>query len=138
MIILHSEAEHDNGCRPDNTTFVVCSGRGVCECGVCVCDRRAEIEEVISGKYCECDNFSCEHYNGIVCAGPTQGICLCGNCVCNPGWTGSDCACRSSIDTCIAAGGEICSGHGVCVCGTCKCEETAENKYSGEYCENSA
>lgn len=29
----------------------------------------------------------------------------------------------------------ICSGHGTCVCGACVCENTAQGKYSGQFCE---
>ena len=133
---VHSESERDRGCRPDNTTLTDCSGRGQCVCGVCECDKRTNLEEIISGKYCECDNFSCERYQGLLCGGPERGTCECGRCRCNPGWTGDDCTCRSSNDTCIPpGGGEICSGHGTCICGACKSEETVENRYSGQYCD---
>ena len=39
----------------------VCSGRGVCSCGQCECEQRNEAE-IISGRFCECDNFSCNRH----------------------------------------------------------------------------
>lgn len=133
---VHSDTERDRGCRPDNTTLTDCSGRGQCVCGVCECDKRTNPEEIISGKHCGCDNFSCERYQGRLCGGPECGTCECGKCVCKPGWTGDDCTCRASVDTCIPpGGGEICSGHGTCHCGACKCEETVDNRFSGKYCD---
>lgn len=133
----HGEGEDITaGCRPDNTTLVDCSGRGACVCGQCECESRANPEERISGPFCECDNFSCDRHNGLLCAGPDHGTCVCGKCVCAPGWTGSACDCRASNDTCIPpGGGEICSGHGVCECGVCKCDEEEEGRYSGRYCD---
>uniref|UniRef100_U5EVW7 Integrin beta n=1 Tax=Corethrella appendiculata TaxID=1370023 RepID=U5EVW7_9DIPT len=133
---LHSESELNLGCRPDNTSVIDCSGRGNCVCGICECDKRAHPDEVISGKYCECDNFSCDRHNDLVCSGPAQGTCQCGECICQPGWSGSACDCRSSNDTCIPPnGGEICSGHGDCVCGACACQVTEEGRFSGRFCE---
>jgi protocadherin alpha len=124
------------GCRPDNTTDIDCSGRGNCVCGICECDPRPFAEEVISGKFCECDNFSCDRFNGKLCSGPEQGTCVCGECVCNDGFTGSDCSCRASNDTCMPKnGGEICSGHGDCECGSCVCHIDKDSRYSGKYCE---
>lgn len=122
-------------CSPDNSS-VVCSGRGHCVCDICECERRTNPEEIISGKYCECDNFSCERLNGLVCGGPQHGSCECGVCNCKPGWTGADCSCRDSIETCVPPNGrEICSGNGECICGACKCESLAEGRYSGRFCE---
>lgn len=134
---MHSEFERSSDCRPVNsTTTLDCSGKGQCVCGVCECEKRNNPDEVISGKYCECDNFSCERDKGLLCAGKDHGTCECGECICKPGWTGPDCTCRSSKETCIAKPGEQeCSGHGKCVCGECKCEETPEGRYSGRYCE---
>ncbi|XP_055305267.1 integrin beta-PS isoform X2 [Sitodiplosis mosellana] len=136
IVDVHSESERDRGCRPDNTTLTDCSGKGQCVCGVCECDKRNNPEEIISGKYCECDNFSCERDQGLLCGGPDHGTCECGHCECKPGWKGADCTCRNSTDTCMPPnGGEICSGHGECVCGACKCQETSEGRYSGKFCE---
>lgn len=45
----------------------LCSDRGRCECGVCIC----QVTE--SGKYygplCECRDWVCEIYDGKICAG---------------------------------------------------------------------
>ena len=98
--------------------------------------------QVVSGDYCECDNFSCDRYNGELCSGPNHGECVCGSCKCSsewdvPGYTA--CECQASNETCITPFGEhinkLCSGHGTCVCGECRCEETAEGQYSGKWCE---
>ncbi|KAI9588865.1 integrin beta-PS isoform X2 [Glossina fuscipes] len=133
---VHSDKEGDLNCRADNTTQVDCSGRGTCLCGVCDCEKRSNPEEIISGRFCECDNFSCERHKQLLCSGPDHGVCECGVCVCKPGWTRSACDCQASNDTCIPPnGGEICSGHGDCECGVCKCRSTEEGRYSGKYCE---
>lgn len=130
-----SQIDRDISCRQDNTT-IDCNGRGTCVCGVCECEKRANPEEVIEGKFCECENFSCDRQGGLLCSGPTHGTCQCGQCVCLPDWSGDACDCRSSNDTCIAPGSdEICSGHGNCKCGVCGCDSNAEGRYSGKYCE---
>jgi integrin beta 1 len=122
-------------CRPDNATDVECSGRGNCLCGQCHCSIRENPEEIISGQFCECDNFSCDRHNSVLCSGPDHGVCECGTCKCQDGWQGAACECSSSIDTCKAPNGEICSGHGGCVCGRCECEIKEDVRYSGKYCE---
>lgn len=134
---IHTETERDQGCRPDNTTAIDCTGRGTCVCGICECEKRANLEEIISGKFCECDNFSCDRNNGLLCSGPDHGTCQCNHCVCQPGWTGDACDCRASNDSCMPPGGdgELCSGHGTCECGQCRCEVNQEGRYSGKYCE---
>lgn len=93
--------------------------------------------QIIYGTYCECDNFSCERHEGLLCSGPDHGKCECGKCVCLEGWTGSNCACQESTDTCIPpGGGPLCSGHGTCKCGACECESTEEGgRYRGKYCD---
>ncbi|XP_021913854.1 integrin beta-PS isoform X1 [Zootermopsis nevadensis] len=124
------------GCRPDNTSVVDCSGRGTCVCGVCECETRENPEEVISGPFCECDNFSCDYANGLLCSGSDHGTCICGKCQCKPDWTGDACDCRASSITCIPpGGGEICSGNGDCNCGACECYEGKEGRYTGKFCE---
>ena len=92
----------------------------------------------ISGDYCECDNYSCDRYNGELCSGPDHGECVCGKCKCNSEWEVegySACECRASNESCITPFGEhimkVCSGHGECVCGACRCEEG----FSGRWCE---
>lgn len=132
---IHAETERDLGCRRENTT-VDCSARGNCVCGLCECEKRNNPEEIISGKFCECDNFSCDRHNQLLCSGPERGTCVCGVCVCQPGWQGSACDCRSSNDTCIPPnGGPACSGHGDCECGACRCHVTSDGRYSGKHCE---
>ncbi|XP_073833072.1 position-specific antigen beta subunit myospheroid isoform X2 [Musca autumnalis] len=133
---IHPEKINDYGCRADNTSAVDCSGRGTCLCGVCDCEKRANPEEVISGRFCECDNFSCERHEQQLCSGPDHGTCECGQCVCKPGWSGSGCNCKTSNESCYPpGGGEICSGRGECVCGKCECKSTEEGRFSGDHCE---
>lgn len=127
--------EHELGCKADNASLD-CSGRGQCICGVCSCDKRPNPEHIISGKYCECDNFSCDNNNDLLCSGPEHGTCQCSVCVCQPEYTGSACDCLASNKTCIAPNStEICSGHGDCECGACRCEVNEEGRFSGKYCE---
>ncbi|KAG8227222.1 hypothetical protein J437_LFUL003428 [Ladona fulva] len=131
----------DTECRRtgNGTDTRICSGQGECRCGVCNCKTRSDPNEIISGKYCECDNYSCKKNGGKLCSG--HGTCACGTCECSPGWIGESCDCLSSNDTCInpASRGnensEICSGHGDCICGECICKEDGENRYSGKYCQ---
>lgn len=128
----------DVNCRKDPNELELCSGFGSCKCGKCVCEERPG-DQLIYGKFCECNNFSCERVNGEVCSGPDHGKCSCGHCACLPGWKGNACDCRDTTATCIGptSKGEICSGHGKCICGECQCI-TDENKYSGKYCEECA
>lgn len=133
---IQSEVSMSSQCRPDNKTAIDCNGRGNCACGVCQCEKRPHPDEVISGKFCECDNFSCERHNGLLCSGIDNGKCDCGECKCEPGWTGPACDCRATNETCKPPnGGEICSGHGTCKCGLCKCDTTSEGRFSGRFCE---
>nr|XP_025745855.1 integrin beta-3-like [Callorhinus ursinus]XP_025745916.1 integrin beta-3-like [Callorhinus ursinus] len=48
-----------------------CSQRGECLCGQCVC--HSSDFGKITGKYCECDDFSCVRYKGEMCSGTTCG-----------------------------------------------------------------
>jgi len=140
---LQFAGDLEAGCRPDNTTSTVCNNRGDCICGKCECRDRENTEEQVTGKFCECDNFSCDRHNGLLCSGPDHGECVCGKCKCNsewdvPGYTA--CECRASNETCITPYGEhigkLCSGHGKCVCGECKCDEDDNGQYSGQFCED--
>lgn len=125
----------EKGCFFPNDTKA-CSGRGDCRCGVCECHPRENREESVTGKYCECDNFSCDRVDGLLCGGEEQGSCVCGSCECRDGWTGPNCNCRDTNDTCIGPNGKICSGYGECICGQCKCLESDEERYSGVFCED--
>ncbi|XP_063381270.1 uncharacterized protein LOC134667792 [Cydia fagiglandana] len=89
------------GCRPTNATGAECSGRGSCICGVCECEKLADPNEVISGPFCECDNFSCDRNKGLLCSGRDHGECVCGQCQCMPGYTGAACNCPIDTQDCI-------------------------------------
>ncbi|KAK9958128.1 hypothetical protein ABG768_012302 [Culter alburnus] len=116
-----------DSCREDRTK-PVCSGRGTCKCGTCVCD--ASRLGNIYGKFCEMDDFSCPYERGLVCGG--HGRCVSGECVCLPGWTGETCSCPVSTESCVSNDGLICSGQGKCVCGKCVCDDPQR---SGTFCE---
>uniref|UniRef100_UPI00398F745E integrin beta-3-like n=1 Tax=Pristiophorus japonicus TaxID=55135 RepID=UPI00398F745E len=105
----------------------VCNGRGECVCGQCVC--HSSDLGTISGKFCECDNFSCGLYKGKVCSG--NGKCQCGECRCFSDWTDRYCNCSTKTDSCLPAVGFICNGRGSCNCGKCACTDGAY----GEHCE---
>lgn len=99
-------------------------------------DSNNSLLQKISGPFCECDNFSCDRNDGVLCSGAEQGTCVCGKCQCLSGWTGLACDCRNSTDTCVPpGGGEVCSGHGTCECGVCKCAQDEQGHYSGRYCD---
>ncbi|KAM7347424.1 integrin beta-PS-like [Cochliomyia hominivorax] len=133
---ISMKQDKDLGCRADNATAIDCNGRGNCLCGVCECEKRTNPEEIISGRFCECDNFSCDRKNQLLCSGSEHGVCECGSCVCKPGWKGDVCDCQDSNHTCIPPeGGEVCSGRGICECGKCKCKATEDARYSGDFCE---
>lgn len=114
-------------CRADGSDRI-CSGRGVCECGRCVCDQSRL--GTVYGKYCEKDDFSCPYYSGLMCGG--RGECVSGECLCENEWTGDSCECPASTSTCQSPDGSVCSGHGRCVCGKCVCDDS---RRSGSFCE---
>lgn len=116
-----------DSCREHRNT-PVCSSRGVCRCGMCVCDSTRFGN--IYGKFCEMDDFSCPYDGGLVCGG--HGRCVRGECVCFSGWTGEACACRESTDSCVSDDGYICGDRGRCVCGKCVCDDP---RRSGAFCE---
>ena len=106
----------------------LCSGRGSCECGKCVCEKNESMN--IYGQFCECDDKSCDRsLSGLVCGG--HGRCDCGRCECDAGWTGPACDCLAEVTQCLSPDGGICSGHGDCVCGQCK---RCDDGYSGQFC----
>jgi hypothetical protein len=79
------------GClNPQNNT-TVCSNRGDCICGYCFCKERVNRNEHYVGRYCECDDFSCDRLDGKLCGGPERGECFCNQCECKAGWTGRNC-----------------------------------------------
>ena len=52
-----------------NSTLI-CSGRGECVCGNCECKpRRGNSEEKYSGKWCQCDDYSCPFHDNALCGG---------------------------------------------------------------------
>ncbi|XP_061094466.1 integrin beta-1-B-like [Conger conger] len=117
-------------CRRDNASEV-CSGHGDCVCGECVCHKsRRNPDHVYYEKYCQCDNFRCDQYQGLLCGG--RGTCECGVCQCFPGFSGSACECALGLQTCLSRSGLLCSGRGHCVCGTCVCDDS---RFQGPTCE---
>lgn len=75
---MPSASADENKCHIDEDTFPsesckshkdqpVCSGRGVCICGKCLC-HKIKFGKVY-GKYCEKDDFSCPYHHGNLCAG---------------------------------------------------------------------
>ncbi|KAK3512182.1 hypothetical protein QTP70_031868, partial [Hemibagrus guttatus] len=134
----------------DVETGLMCSGRGTCVCGACVCDRSNL--GTIYGKFCEKDDFSCPNERGLMCGGGVQlalattapsfhfsgsghGECVSGECSCQRGWTGESCGCPFSSESCMSANGLVCSGQGKCVCGKCVCDH---HRRSGKFCEKCA
>lgn len=45
----------------------LCSGRGECSCNQCLC-YESEFGNIY-GPFCECDDFSCARYKGVLCSG---------------------------------------------------------------------
>lgn len=65
-LIKDSNRDSNWNCRADGSD-VDCSGRGVCECGKCVCEQTRL--GTVYGKYCEIDDFSCPYEGGLLCGG---------------------------------------------------------------------
>nr|ABE66386.1 truncated integrin beta1 subunit-like protein 3 [Danio rerio] len=118
----------DAYCRMNNGTEV-CSNNGECVCGTCECKKRENPEERYSGRYCECNNFSCDRFNNKLCGG--HGRCMCGQCACEFNYAGSACQCSMDTSSCLASNKLICNGHGICECGQCKCLDNCQ----GPTCE---
>ncbi|XP_063964564.1 integrin beta-1-A-like isoform X2 [Lytechinus pictus] len=135
---INMDSTDPSPCRTDNTTRT-CSGRGECICGKCVCDNTGNPGEVISGQFCECDNFNCPYSRGLRCGGPDQGTCVCDiatrqpKCECKSGYEGDSCDCPTRKDMCRASNGLECNAHGTCVCGACEC--FADSQFQGKTCE---
>ncbi|XP_061550009.1 integrin beta-1-like [Phycodurus eques] len=119
----------DYNCRKNNGTDI-CSNNGDCVCGTCECKKRENPTEIISGMFCECDNFNCDRSNNKLCGG--HGRCECRACFCDGNYTGSACDCSLDISMCLAKNGHICNGRGTCECGSCKCTDP---KFQGSTCE---
>ncbi|XP_049332763.1 integrin beta-1 [Astyanax mexicanus] len=119
----------DANCRPGSNKEI-CSNNGECVCGVCECKTRDNPEEKYEGKFCECDNFSCDRSGGKLCAG--NGQCVCGTCICHTNYTGSACECTTDPQPCMAKNKQLCNGRGTCRCGVCSCNDP---KYQGPTCE---
>ncbi|KAK8719820.1 hypothetical protein OTU49_013757 [Cherax quadricarinatus] len=116
-----------DGCRGNGGQ--ICSGHGKCSCGHCQCNSD------YYGSTCQCSDYTCDLYDGMVCGGPSRGQCRCGGCVCRPGYVGEACNCPTQTQTCILPGNNsICSNKGTCVCGRCSCGDG----FKGMYCEDSA
>nr|XP_023691557.1 integrin beta-3 [Paramormyrops kingsleyae] len=113
----YSPAEQDH-CNA-SPSAPVCSSRGDCVCGQCVC-HSSDFGRVW-GKLCECDDFNCLRYKGELCSG--HGKCSCGFCQCDADWKGENCNCSTRTDTCMSSLGLLCSGRGQCLCGSCDCTQ---------------
>lgn len=61
----YNPSQQDN-CSP-RAGQPLCSQRGECICGQCVC-HSSDFGKV-TGKYCECDDFSCVRFKGQMCSG---------------------------------------------------------------------
>ncbi|XP_022307224.2 integrin beta-PS-like [Crassostrea virginica] len=112
-------------------TSTLCNGRGECSCGRCKCRERQEgTGQFYTGSYCECDDYGCPYYSGLICGGPSRGVCNCGQCVCKEGFKDGNCGCKTDNSTCMYSG-KLCNGRGECECGKCKCNP----KYFGSHCQ---
>ncbi|XP_059826510.1 integrin beta-like protein 1 isoform X2 [Hypanus sabinus] len=133
-----SVRKSENQCR--SRDGLVCSGRGWCECGRCVC--LVSEPGTFYGSRCECQDWACERINGKVCGG--HGKCNCGKCKCDNGWLGDAChypkTCSipktKSNEMCRSADGLICSHAGTCHCGSCICNNSGNDRFiHGKFCE---
>ncbi|XP_010891643.1 integrin beta-7 isoform X2 [Esox lucius] len=99
--------------RMSGSAAQLCSGRGSCVCGQCLCwgSRR--------GQFCQCDDTSCNRHNNIICGG--NGKCDCGSCECFHNYTGPACECSTLTDQCQTSNDGVCCHHGQCECNRCKC-----------------
>ena len=52
-----------------------CEGRGKCICGMCDCYMINRWEpRTYSGQFCECNDYSCDYWNGLLCGGQVYSI----------------------------------------------------------------
>ncbi|XP_045552344.1 integrin beta-7 isoform X4 [Salmo salar] len=85
-------------CSPAQTNSTgtpLCSGRGSCVCGQCICWGQHR------GQHCQCDDISCNRHNNMICGDQCQtsndgicshrGQCECNECHCHPGFFGRHC-----------------------------------------------
>lgn len=120
----------EDSCRNPNTS-AVCSNRGQCRCGQCLCNKRDDQKEEITGQFCECTNQGCLGKDDLICSG--HGICDCNKCQCEKGWSNSKCSCTESDEECKnPETDEICSGNGECKCNKCNCS----GGNLGKFCED--
>ncbi|KAI5936191.1 Integrin beta-3 [Manis javanica] len=81
----------------------ICSQGGECLCSQCVC-HTSDFGK-ITGKYYECDDFSCVRCKGEMC--PGHGQCGSGDCLCDSDWTSYYCNCTTRMDTCMSRDGRL-------------------------------
>ena len=57
--------------RGNDTSVEVCHGRGQCLCGRCDCYpiTPGDTSVTFSGKYCQCNDYSCDFHDGKLCGG---------------------------------------------------------------------
>jgi hypothetical protein len=128
------------GCRA-NLLDPVCSGRGTCVCGECMCDSVDQSDGSVRyhGDYCQHDPTDCpvgRDDSGLLTPCSSRGSCVDGVCECNGHFTGVSCECTSNITSCINPSDPdsgVCSGEGRCVCGLCLCDDYSQRH--GQYCE---
>ncbi|XP_059165654.1 integrin beta-1-A-like [Physella acuta] len=122
-------------CRMSKNDTTTCSGKGECICGECKCfTLAADSAQKYSGPYCECNDYSCPSGPSGLCGGDYKGTCSCGKCRCKEGWSGDDCECTESNETCKTEKGEICNNFGTCKCGKCSCDP--QSNMIGPTCED--
>ncbi|CAB1346803.1 unnamed protein product, partial [Coregonus sp. 'balchen'] len=119
---------------------LICSGRGECDCGACIC----QVTEPGNyyGPRCECHDWVCATYDGKTCGG--HGVCHCGKCECDEDWFGEACQyqedCnltnKKSKKLCRNPQGVVCSNAGSCHCGSCMCHNPdGRGLVTGRFCE---
>ncbi|XP_078085091.1 integrin beta-2-like isoform X2 [Mustelus asterias] len=124
----HSTKDLDAACRKDNSS-AICSNQGDCACGRCICHTNPN--KKIYGRYCECDDQSCERNLGKLCAG--HGKCDCGTCKCEKGYSGTACECPDAKGQCVEPDtNATCSARGTCICNQCKCNAGYQLPYCKE------